>query len=148
MPTRATDPLVGFSFSLDVQGTISGYFTEISGLGSESEIVEHKVTSPEGRDIIQKIPGRTKYTDVTLKRGVTSSMDIWAWRKKVEDGDIVGARKNGTITMYDQAMTAVAKWNIIRCWPTKISGPSMNSDGSSVTIEELSITFEEMNREQ
>ncbi|MGE0598876.1 MAG: phage tail protein [Dehalococcoidia bacterium] len=148
MATRASDPIIGFSFALDVQGVLSGFFTEISGLGSETEIVEHKVTDPKGRDLIQKIPGRTKYTDVTLKRGVTKDMEIWQWRKKVEDGDIVGARKNATITVYDQALTAVAKWNLENAWPSKVSGPSLSSDGSSVGVEELSVTFETMVREQ
>jgi phage tail-like protein len=148
MPSRATDPAIGFSFSLDVQGVVTGYFTDVSGLGSETEIVEHKITDGSGRDVIQKIPGRTKYTDVTLKRGVTSQMDLWEWRKKVEDGDIVGARKNATITMYDQSLSAIAKWNIENAWPTKVSGPTMSSEGSTVTVEEVSITFEHMVREK
>lgn len=148
MATRSTDPLVGFSFSLDVQGTVAGYFQEISGLGSENEIVENKVVTETGIQVIQKLPGRLKFTDVTLKRGVTGSMDIWDWRKKVELGDIGGARKNATITMYDQALAPVAKWNLVRCWPTKVSGPSMNSETSGAAIEEVSITFEEMTRAQ
>jgi phage tail-like protein len=148
MPARATDPLIGYSFSLDVQGTLTGFFTEVSGLGSETEIVEHKITDPSGRDLVQKIPGRTKYTDITLKRGVTAMMDIWTWRKMVESGDIVGARKNATITMFDQSLNAVAKWNLENAWPTKVSGPSISAEGSTVTIEEVSITFEMMEREQ
>jgi phage tail-like protein len=148
MPARATDPLIGYSFSLDVQGTLTGFFTEVSGLGSETEIVEHKITDPSGRDLVQKIPGRTKYTDITLKRGVTAMMDIWKWRKMVESGDIVGARKNATITMFDQSLNAVAKWNLENAWPTKVSGPSISAEGSTVTIEEVSITFEMMEREQ
>ena len=132
MPSRDTDPLIGFSFSLDVQGTLTGYFTEISGLGSETEIIEHKVTDPSGRDVIQKIPGRTKYTDVTLKRGVTALKDIWDWRKMVEDGNIVGARKNATVTMYDQSLKAVARWNLTNAWPTKVSGPSITSDSNAL----------------
>ena len=43
MPSRAEDPLVSFSFAIEVQGTVSGYFSEVSGLGSETEVVEHKV---------------------------------------------------------------------------------------------------------
>ena len=148
MASRDTDPIIGFSFALDVSGVLTGYFTDISGLGSETDVVEHKVTDPSGRDIIQKIPGRTKYTDVTLKRGVTKDMQIWEWRKKVEDGDIVGARKNATITAYDQGLKAVAKWNLTNVWPTKVSGPSLSSDGSSVGVEELTVTFEHMEREK
>jgi phage tail-like protein len=147
MAARPTDPLIGFSFSLEVQGALTGYFTEISGLGSETEIVEHKITDPQGRDVIQKIPGRLKFTDVTLKRGITSIKDIWDWRKLVEDGKIAQARKNATITMYDQALKAVARWNLENAWPTKVSGPSLQSDSNAFGVEEVSITFEFMIRE-
>lgn len=147
MPSRDTDPLIGFSFSLEVQGTLTGYFTEIGGLGSETEIVEHKVTDGSGRDVIQKIPGRTKYTDITLKRGVTALKDIWDWRKMVEDGNIVGARKHATVTMYDQSLKAVARWNLENAWPTKVSGPSLSSDSNAFGVEEVTVTFESMIRE-
>lgn len=147
MPSRDTDPVVGFSFSLDVQGTVQGYFTEISGLGSETEVIDHKIVDPSGRDLVQKIPGRLKFTDVTLKRGVTALKDLWDWRKMVEDGNIAGARKNATITMFDQSLKPVAKWNLENAWPVKVSGPSMQSDGNAFGVEEMTITFEYMVRE-
>lgn len=147
MPARDTDPLVGFSFSLDISGKVKGYFTEVSGLSSESDIIEHKITDPSGRDLIQKIPGRTKYGDITLKRGITSELDMWKWRAEVEKGNIQGARVNCTITMFDQSLTPISKWNLTNAWPTKISGPSMQSDGSNFGVEELTLTHEMMERE-
>jgi phage tail-like protein len=147
MPARSTDPLIGFSFSLDISGKVAGYFTEVSGMASESEVVEHKITDPSGRDVIQKIPGRSKFSDVTLKRGITSEMDMWKWRGQVEKGDIAGARVNATITMYDQALTPIAKWNLTNAWPVKISGPSLQSDGNNFGVEELTLTFEIMERQ-
>jgi phage tail-like protein len=146
MPTRETDPLNGFHFGLDVQGTVTGFFTEISGLGSENEIVEQKVVTDKAIQVIKKIPGRLKFTDVTLKRGVTSQMDIWAWRKMVEEGNTQGARKNATITMYDQSLHAVAEWNLENAWPVKVTGPSLQADSNALGIEEVVITFESMKR--
>jgi phage tail-like protein len=136
MGARQSDPLIGFSFSLDMSGQIKGFFTEVSGLSSETDIVEHKVTDESGRDFIQKIPGRTKYGDITLKRGITDSMDMWKWRQLVEKGNITGARVNCTITMYD----------LTNAWPSKITGPSMQSDGNNFGVEELTITHEMMER--
>jgi phage tail-like protein len=146
MPTRETDPLNSFLFALDVQGTLTGYFTEISGLGSENEIVEQKIVSDKGVQIIKKIPGRLKFTDVTLKRGVTAQMDIWQWRKLVEEGNTQGARKNATITMYDQSLKPIAEWNLENAWPVKVTGPSLQSDSNALGIEEVQITFETMKR--
>ena len=136
------NPLVGFHFAIDIQGVINGYFTECSGLGSEHEVIEHKVINQGAQEIVQKIPGRLKWENITLKRGITSNMDIWKWRKQVEDGDVKGARKNGSIIMYDQALAEVARWNFERAWPLKVTGPQPKSDSNEVGIEELTITHE------
>lgn len=142
MGARPTDPLVGFHFSLEVQDVITGFFTEIGGLGSETEIVEHKVVTPAGQEVVQKIPGRLKWTEITLKRGVTAQMDMWKWRKLVEDGQITSARKNGSIVMYDEALKEIARWNFTNGWPSKISGPQLQSDSNAYGIEELTIVHE------
>ena len=95
------DPLVGFHFAVEIQGVVTGYFTECSGLGSEHEVIEHNVVNEKGQEIVIKIPGRLKWDNITLKRGITSNMDIWDWRKMVEDGQIEDARHDGSITMFD-----------------------------------------------
>jgi len=141
MGTRGTDPLVGFHFMLDVQGEVKGLFTEVGGLGSETEVVEHKV-SRDGIDFVQKIPGRLKWGDITLKRGITAEMDMWSWRAKVEKGDIGGARKNGSIIMLDQALTPVAQWDFTNAWPSKLSGPQLQSDSNAFGVEELTLVHE------
>ncbi|MCC7366411.1 MAG: phage tail protein [Dehalococcoidia bacterium] len=138
-----SDPLVSFNFFLDVGGgTIKGFFTEASGIGSESEVIDHKVMGEAGKELTRKIPGRLKWGDITLKRGITASMDMWDWRKQVEDGNVQAARMEGSIIMYDQEGTEVARWNFERAWPSKISGPSIKSDDNSVGIEELTIVHE------
>ncbi len=139
------DPLVGFHFSVEI-GDITGYFTECSGLGSETEIVEHKVVNKDGVEVVMKVPGRLKWEDIVLKRGITSNMDMWVWRKMVEDGDIKGARRNGTITMYNQMLTAVAQWDFELGWPSKCTGPQPKADGSEIGLEELTITHEFIHR--
>jgi phage tail-like protein len=140
------DPLVAFNFVLEVSGVISGFFTEISGIGSENEIIEHKVMSATNQEVVKKIPGRLKWNDITLKRGITSNMDIWVWRKQVETGGIEGARKNGTVTMMDQAGSPVAAWNFENAWPSKVSGPAPKADGNEVGVEECTLVVEYIER--
>jgi phage tail-like protein len=142
------DPLVGFHFKLEIQGKVSGFFTEVSGLGSEHEIAEHKVVNESGQQIVMKIPGRLKWENIVLKRGITSSMDIWTWRKEVEDGNVTTARADGTITMFDQALAPVAEWNFQRGWPVKVTGPSLKTDGNEIGVEELTIAHEYIERVQ
>lgn len=141
MAARSTDPLVGFHFQLDLGGEVAGYFTEISGLGSENEVIEHKVVEG-GKQVVQKIPGRLKWGDITLKRGITATMDMWVWRKKVEDGLVDSARTNGSIIMVDQELTPVAQWDFEGAWPSKVSGPQIQSDSNNYGVEEMTIVHE------
>jgi phage tail-like protein len=144
--TEREDPVVGFHFGLEIQGVIKGYFTECSGIGSENEIAEQKVVNEKGIQVVLKVPGRLKWGDVTLKRGLTSNMEIWEWRKMVEDGNVKAARKNGTITMFDQMLKPVAKWDFKNAWPSKVTGPAPKADGNDISIEELTIVHEYITR--
>ncbi len=146
MPTK--DALISAWFSVEFQGEVVGAFLECSGLGSSNEVVEYKATGPKGEAIMKKVPGRLTWNNITLKRGVTDSMDLWKWRKLVEQGKVDAARKNGTITLHDSTTKPIAKWNFINAWPTKISGPSVNSGSNEVAIEELEITHEGYERVQ
>jgi phage tail-like protein len=156
--SRAADR-VGLSVRLEVQGVISGFFTEVSGLGSESEIIEHKVVDEKGREVVRKIPGRLKWQDISLKRGVTSNLDVWAWRKLVEVGDLKAARKDGSITVLNATLEPVAQWNFQKAWPSKVSGRSLDPDAASdapgrsgvpranaFVVEELTLTHEFIER--
>jgi len=140
------DPLVGAHFEISV-GAVTGYFTEVSGLGSESEIIEHKIMSKGVKEpLIRKIPGRLKWGDITLKRGITSNMDFYKWRKDVEQGHVDQARLDGTIIMYSQDMAPVAEWTFEKGWPSKISGPSLTADSSAIGVEEITIVHEGIKR--
>lgn len=144
--TQREDPLVGFHFQIEVQGQVTGYFTEVSGLGSEHEIVEHKVVNEKGVEVVMKVPGRLKWENITLKRGITSDMQIWEWRKMVEDGNVIGARANGSVTMYNQALSPVARWEFQNAWPVKVTGPSVKSDSNEIGVEELTLAHEYITR--
>ena len=144
--TSREDPLVGFHFAIDVQGQVTGYFTEVSGVGSETEVIEHKVVNEAGVEVVLKVPGRLKWENIVLKRGITSNMDIWKWRKMVEDGDVKGARADGSIIMYDQTLSEVARWNFQNAWPVKVSGPSVKADGNEIGVEELTVAHEYIER--
>ncbi len=142
------DPLLGFNFMLELEGAVAGYFSECSGIGSEHEVVEQKVVDKQGHEIIRKIPGRLKYTDVTLKRGITSDMKIWEWRDMAVTGKIKGARKNCTITMLSREYKPVAIWHFANAWPSKVTGPSLKADSNEIGVEEVTIVHEGLYREK
>lgn len=142
------DPLLGFNFRLDIGDRAAGFFTECSGIGSEHEIIEHKVVDSKGHEITRKIPGRLKWGDVSLKRGITSDLKIWEWRDLVVKGNIKDARQNCSIIMlsrdYDKE---IARWNFYNAWPSKVDGPSLKSDSNEFGVEQVTFVHEGMERE-
>ena len=141
------DPLVAFKFGLEIEGKLSGFFTSVGGIGSESEIVEHKIVSPDtGETIIQKIPGRLAWTDVSLKRGVTSNIDVWDWRQAVVEGKVDDARTNCSIIAYNQSNEEIARWNLDQAWPSRVTGPDMDAGSTEYMVEEMTIVHEGMSR--
>jgi phage tail-like protein len=142
------DPLLGFNFMLELEGAVAGYFSECSGIGSENEVIDQKVTGKGGHDIIRKMPGRLKFTDISLKRGITSDLNIWAWRDQVVQGKVKEARKNCSITMLSRDYKPVAVWHFSNAWPSKVTGPNLKADSNEIGIEEVTIVHEGMYREK
>lgn len=142
------DELVSAWFSVEFQGQVRGAFRECTGFGSENEVVESKASGPKGEFVIKKIPGRMKWNNITLKRGITDAMDMWTWRALVEQGKITEARVNALITMYSTDGQAIARWELVNAWPSKLSGPTANATNNEVALEELEITHEGYKRVQ
>jgi phage tail-like protein len=140
------DPLIGYSYGLEMGGKIAGIFMEVSGISNETDIAELKAVSPTGIQYIHKVPGRGKCGDITMKRGITDAHDFWNWRKMVEDGNIEGARTDVSLLMFDQMMTPIAKWDLTAAWPIKVTGPSFNTTSSDLLVEELSLACDYLER--
>ena len=128
---------------LDV-GDLQAAFVEVSGIGSESEVLDFRDGGQSEQKVL-KIPGRLKWQDITLKRGLTSDLELWKWRKMVEDGG-EGFRKNGSLTLLNRNRQSVAQWDFKNAWPSKISGPQRKADGNDVSTEEITIVHEFIER--
>lgn len=144
-----TDDLFGaYHFLLEIQGVINdtrvivGGFKSVSGMDSETEIVEFK----QGNDkVVRKKPGRTTYSNIVLERGYTATDDLWLWRKNIEDGQI--DRRSGSIIILDQdGESEVARYNFFEGWPCKWYVPDMDSDTSGMAIEKVEIAVEKVER--
>jgi phage tail-like protein len=144
-----TEELFGtYNFLLEVAGitpdqkTIIGGFKSMSGMTSETEVIEFK----QGNDmVVRKKPGRTTYSNIVLERGYTATDDLWQWRKNIEDGVI--DRRAGTITLLDQdGDRQVAQFNFYEGWPCKWHVPEIDSDQSGMAIEKIEIACEKIER--
>jgi phage tail-like protein len=141
MPEQQKDPLVSAFFMIDF-GNVKGAFRECTGMGSENEVVEYKASGTQGKMVLKKVPGRMKWNNIVLKRGITDALDMWDWRGQIEQGKVEDARKNGSITMHNQNGTAVARWDFVAVWPSKITGPTYNATNNEIGIEELELVHE------
>lgn len=142
----ADDPLVSFNFGLELSGALTAYFQSVGGIESTTEVVETKCVNEKGMPTIAKHPGTLSWGDITLSRGVTTSMEMFDWRKQVEDGKYSEARKDGSIIMFDSAGAEKARWNFKNGWPSSYKGPDVSSDSGDAATEELTIAHEGMER--
>jgi phage tail-like protein len=142
-----TDDLYGaYHFLLEIQGVINdtriivGGFKSVSGMDSETEIVEFK----QGKEkVVRKKPGRTTYSNIVLERGYTATDDLWQWRKNIEDGQI--DRRSGSVIILDQdGETEVKRYNFFEGWPCKWYVPDMDADTSGMAVEKIEIAVEKV----
>ncbi|MFE1443618.1 phage tail protein [Streptomyces sp. NPDC058739] len=140
---QRVDPFRNFNFLVELDGIAQASFSECSGLGSTTEVIENR----EGGDntTVRKLPGKTSYSDITLKWGITPSRELWSWRQQVVDGNVV--RKNGSIVVFDLSNhTEVARWNFVSAWPTKWEGASLSAKGTDVAVDTLVLAHEGLTR--
>ena len=146
MPPKEPRPGSFFTLNLGGKETV-GMFREVSGLDSETDIVEQKSVDQKGMPTIRKVPGAVKWSNITLKRGVDESLDLWKWREMVVQKGPDGARTDGFIELVDYTGTPIARWKFIQAWPIKYSGATLNASGNEVAVEEIQICHEGLTRE-
>jgi phage tail-like protein len=143
-----TIPYGAFNFLVDLQhpagpdpGEPLGGFSDVSGLGTEVKISEYRVgNSVENH--VQKVPNVHSVSDVTLKRGIVNSVDLWTW---IDDVRLNGpsAKRDVLITLRDEAGSPVQAWKLRRVIPLKYTGPTLAAKGGGdVAMEELVLSAE------
>jgi phage tail-like protein len=141
---RPTDPYRGFKFKVQIGGITKAGFREVSGLDAGTDAVDYRDGDEPTR--LRKLAGLQKFSNITLKRGITEDQDLWKWRSMVMDGKIKDARKNGQIILIDDEGKEAAEWTFTDGWPTKWTGPAFNATANEVSIDTLEITHEGLKR--
>jgi phage tail-like protein len=138
MASARNDPYGAFNFIVEIDGIAVAGFSECSGLNAETAVIEYREGNEPMR--VRKLAGLTKFTAITLKRGITGNRDLWNWYKNVSNG--VTDRRNGSIVLLGNDRSPVARWNFIDGWPCKWEGPHLKAKGNEVAIETLEIEHE------
>ncbi|MDQ1522437.1 MAG: hypothetical protein QOG00_3335 [Pyrinomonadaceae bacterium] len=143
-------PYVQFNFLVDLgTGTTEGVeagFQECSNIGMEVTVSEYR-TGNSKENSVRKITGLNKATDVTLKRGVIGSLNLYKWLDDIRNGNQM-AERTVVIQLQNEDHTAVVQtWKLLRARIIKhVSGP-MNARGTDVAMEELTLAYERLEME-
>jgi phage tail-like protein len=128
------DPFPNFNFLVELDGITRAAFHECTGFNSTVDVIEYN----EGGSLSSsKLPGRVKYANIMLKRGMTSDLELYNWHLSVVRGQI--QRKNGSILLLDRASNVVARWDFTQAWPTKCDGPDLNAEDSKIAFDSYEI---------
>ena len=151
MATQRDNPYMSFNFLVDFAtgdaNTVRGGFQEVSGMNIEVTSADYRDgNSPVNHPV--KVNGVYKVGDVTLKRGLIGSLDLYGWVDAIRTGDHTMIRLV-TISLQDEAHAGpVMTWKLLNARPIRYTAPSLNAKtGTDVAIEELVLSIEDLSIE-
>lgn len=148
MATRRDNPYSSFNFLVDFNTgdtkTVRGGFQEVTGMNIEVTSAEYRAGNSRF-NYPSKIPCMTKYSDVTCKRGVIGSLDLYQWINAISAGDHTVLR-TVHIMLQDEAHNGpVMTWTLTNARPIRYVVPALNAKtGTEVAIEELVLAVENL----
>ena len=149
---KRVDPYRNFNFLVEIDGITQAGFSDCSGFGASTDPIEYREGNENpGTDpkTARKLPGVTKFPNITLKWGLTDSRELYDWYRDVSKGkDLEKSklRKNGSIVLMDLEGQEKLRWNFRNAWPAKWDGPDFTAKGNDVAIETLELAHEGIER--
>src|SRR5436190_4587242 len=139
----ATWPMPKFRFEVDLGTELKNVaFQEVSGMDTENQIIEYR-KSNNPLFSVEKMPGITKYGNITLKRGIfVNDNTFWEWHQEIVMNTI--KRRTVIIKLLDEKGKVTMQWTLNNAWPTKITSTDLKSDGNEVAVETLEIAHEQL----
>ena len=121
-------------------------FAEVLLPEASVDVIEYR-NGNEKESGARKIPGRARYSNVVLKRGVIGSLDLYQWLDEVRDGD-VGARRTVVIHLLNEDRSAtVLTWKLVRAFPVSYTFSNLDARGQEPLLEMLELAYERLEME-
>ena len=143
-------PYAQFNFLVDLgtgatEGPQAG-FQECSEIGTSVDVIEYR-NGNDRENNVRKLTGLSRVSDVTLRRGIIGSLDLFEWLDQVRNGDQAAVR-TVTIQLLNEERSAVVQaWRLVRARIVNhVSGP-FNARSSDVAMEELTLSYERLELE-
>ncbi len=135
------EKLLDCDFHLMVEGKLTGVFLGLQGGDIEVGVIKHDIVFPTGASTTLFIPGATSFSPITLTRGFANYIELYNWLMQASYGDIIQARRNGTIEMRKSGETKL-RWNFENAWPTKLTSFGYRlKEGTKSSIARASLTI-------
>ncbi|MGB0112595.1 MAG: phage tail protein [Ilumatobacteraceae bacterium] len=135
----------GGYFAFELDKVTLGFFTSCSGLSSEVDVIEQTQMTSTGKKVTVKQPGPSRtYSEVVLKRGFTKDRAINDWFDKTVDAADAVERQTGSIVILTREFEEIARFNLDRCFPSKMSVSDLNAGSGEAMVEELTIRHDEL----
>jgi phage tail-like protein len=142
-PGVFNDPYRSYNFKLAIQGVTEGHFTECADMWIKIDAIRYREGGQS--QVVHRIPGQVEYGDITLRYGLTSSMEIWNWLMSAVKGKV--ERKNVSIVMLESdGVTEVLRWDLVNAWVSQWRGAPLDALGRQLAIESVTIVFETLDR--
>jgi phage tail-like protein len=143
-------PCTQFNFLVDLgDGNTDGPhagFQEVNGLGTEVTVMEYRNGNSKENSVI-KITGLNKTMDVTMKRGIVGTLNLYQWLDQIRNGDQSALRTVTVLLQSEDRTSVVQMWKLLRARIVKhVSGP-LHARGSDVAMEEMVLAYERLEME-
>jgi len=142
------DPLRKFRYRLEIDSIEQAGFSEVTIGDLSTDPIEYR----EGDEIttVRKLNGLNKYGNITLKWGITDSLELADWHQMIVDDATLlhDVRRNVVIRVQNEAGEDKAAFEITNAWPSKYDPSDLNSTGNEVAIDTLELTNEGIRRIQ
>lgn len=132
------DPQLAFTFRVTIDGQQTGHFRSVSGLKSETEVVDYQEGGVTG--VIRKLAGVTRYSNIRLTRAFTGDRSLYDWFATIQKPNPI--KVDGRITLFDRQGMRVASWTFTNGFPVKWELSELDASKNEVAIETLEIAHE------
>ena len=137
------DPYRNYNFLLTVQDIAEARFVECTGLGMRVHPIRYRESGAS--QIVRALPGPVEYGEVTLRYGLTTSLDLWNWLLASASGTV--KRRHVSVVMLDPDGAKEAfRWNLINAWPCEWRGAPLDALGREAAIEEMHLAYDSLDR--
>ena len=137
---QPSDPWGNFNFRVEIEGVQVGAFSQVEGLGMSIEEIEYQ----DGTHLWpRKRPGRKKFNNIKLKKGLVGRDTLFRWMMDTMNGSL--ERKSGSVILLDDtgdANEAVMRFNFFEAWPKSWDGIRFDASAANLQVEELELVIE------